>query len=215
MTAGMEATAVVLCGGQTRRFGGEKAHALVDGRRVIDRVVEAVRPLAGRVVLVASAEKTGLAVPDDVVVVPDAYPGSGPLGGICTGLQQVPSDLAVVVGCDLPFLSEGLLRFLLDRAEGFDAVVPRLADGRWQTLHAVYARTCLGEMERQLAAGRLSVWRVLERLHVGRVGAEECRAIDPDLLSFFNLNTPEDLARANRIAAGEGEVRPGAVPGRP
>jgi molybdopterin-guanine dinucleotide biosynthesis protein A len=201
MTTGVQAAAIVLCGGKTSRFGGEKAHAVVGGRAVIDRVVGVVGQVCGQVVAVTSAGKGDLRLPEGVTVVTDAHPGTGPLGGICTGLRHAASDLALVVGCDLPFLNEGLLRFLLGLAPGFDAVVPRLADGRLQTLHAVYARACLGEMERHLAAGRLPVWRVLHDLHLHEVEEEECRRYDPDLRSFFNLNTPEDLARANRLAA--------------
>jgi len=201
MTGGAEAAAVVLCGGKTSRFGGEKAHALVGGRRVIDRVVGAAGQVCGRVVAVTSAGKGDLRLPEGVLVVADAFPGAGPLGGICTGLRHAATDVAVVVGCDLPFLSARLLRFLLGLVPGFGAVVPRLADGRAQPLHAVYRRSCLAEMERHLSAGRLSIWRVLEELSTRYVGEQECRALDPDLLSFFNLNTPDDLAQANRLAA--------------
>ena len=209
MTSSTEATAIVLCGGKTSRFGGEKAHALVGGRRVIDRVLEVAGRVCGRVVAVTSAGKGDLRLPEGVLVVADAFPGTGPLGGICTGLRHAATDLAVVVGCDLPFLNEGLLRFLLGRADGFDAVVPRLADGRAQPLHAVYRRTCLGEMERHLGAGRLSVWRVPAEVRTRYVEEAECRALDPDLLSFFNLNTPDDLAQADRLATGR------ALPGEP
>ena len=203
MTGGTEATAIVLCGGRTSRYGGEKAHALVGGRRVIDRVLGVAGQVCGQVVAVTSAGKGDLLLPEGVLVVADAFPGTGPLGAICTGLRHAAFDLAVVAGCDLPFLNARLLRFLLGRADGFDAVVPRLADGRAQPLHAVYRRACLGEMERQLTAGRLSIWRVLKELTSCYVGEEECRALDNGLLSFFNLNTPDDLARANRLAAGQ------------
>ena len=203
MTTGAEVTAIVLCGGRTSRYGGEKAHALVGGRRVIDRVLGVAGQVCGQVVAVTSAGKGDLLLPEGVLVVADAFPGTGPLGAICTGLRHAAFDLAVVAGCDLPFLNARLLRFLLGRADGFDAVVPRLADGRAQPLHAVYRCACLGEMERQLTAGRLSIWRVLKELTSCYVGEEECRALDNGLLSFFNLNTPDDLARANRLAAGQ------------
>ncbi len=200
MTTGAEVTAIVLCGGRTSRFGGEKAHALVGGRRVIDRVMGVAGQVCGQVVAVTSAGKGELRLPEGALVVADAFPGTGPLGGICTGLRHAASDVAVVAGCDLPFLNAQLLRFLLGRADGFDAVVPRLADGRAQPLHAVYRRACLGAMERYLGAGRLSVWRVLRELPTRYVEEDECRALDPDLLSLFNLNTPEDLEVANRLA---------------
>lgn len=204
MIARMEAAALILCGGRTTRFGGEKAHVGVGGRTVIDRVIDVVAPITDRVVVVTSAGKADLGLPAEDRVITDRYPGTGPLGGICTGLEAMESELAVVVACDLPFLNGGLLRFVLRLADGFEAVVARREDGRAQPLHALYARACRGAMQRELAAGRLSVWRVLEDLHTRYVGPEECRRLDPDLLSFFNLNTPEDLEQNNRVAGSPG-----------
>lgn len=209
MTARMGATALILCGGRTTRFGGDKARACVGGRAVIDRVIEVVAPITDRVVAVTSAGKADLGLPDEVRVITDRYPGTGPLGGICTGLEAMQSELALVVACDLPFLNGGLLRFLLSLADGFEAVVPRREDGRAQPLPAVYARGCRGAMQHRLAAGRLSVWRVLEDLDTRYVEPEDCRRLDPDLLSFFNLNTPGDLAEANRVAASRSSAPAG------
>lgn len=201
MTPTMEPAALVLCGGKTTRFGGDKARAEVGGRPVIDRVIDAVGPIVARVVLVASAASRDLCVPDGVQVVEDRYPGNGPLGGICTGLLACPSDLALVVACDMPFLSRPLLRLLLDRAEGFEAVLPRHGDGYLEPLHAVYARSCLPTMEARLAAGRLALWELVADLRTHYLDEEEYRPLDPEGLSFFNLNSPGDLERADRIAA--------------
>jgi molybdopterin-guanine dinucleotide biosynthesis protein A len=162
MPATAPPTAIVLCGGKSRRFGGEKALALVGGRRVIDRVVGVVAPLSGRVIAVTAAATAGLGLPAGVEVVADEFPGTGPLGGICTGLRHTASDVALVVGGDLPFLVPGLLQLLLDLAEGWDAVAPRRADGYVQPLHTVYARACLPRMEEQLARGERAGWRVLQ-----------------------------------------------------
>ena len=202
-------TAIVLCGGSSRRFGGEKALALVGGRRVIDRVIGVVAPLTGRVIVVTTAGIAGLGLPAGVEVVADGFPGTGPLGGICTGLRHTASGLALVVGGDLPFLAPGLLRFLLDLAGGHDAVAPRRADGYVQPLHAVYARACSPRLEEQLNGGERAVWRVLAGLRTRYVEPGECLPLDPDGISLFNLNTPEDLERANRIAAGVDARPPG------
>lgn len=201
--AGTGAAALVLCGGKTTRFGGDKAQARVGGRRVIDRVLDAVGPLCGRVIAVTSPGRPDLRLPPGVEVVTDASPGGGPLGGIATGLLACSSPRALVVGCDLPFLNRDLLRRLLARAgEGGDAVVPRHADGYLEPLHAVYARTCLPAMEARLAAGRLALWEVLADLDTRYVEEAQWRPLDPAGLSFFNLNAPGDLERAERLADG-------------
>lgn len=201
MTAAMGPTGLVLCGGKTTRFGGDKARARVGGRPVIDRVIDAVGPIVARVIVVASAASRDLCVPEGVEVVADRYPGSGPLGGMCTGLLACQSDPALVVACDMPFLSQPLLRLLLDRVEGFDAVLPRHGDGHLEPLHAVYARSCLPTMEAHLAAGRLALWEVVADLRTHYLDEAEYRPLDPEGLSFFNLNSPGDLERADRIAA--------------
>lgn len=193
--------AIVLCGGGASRFGGEKALAEVGGRAVIHRVIRAVGPLVGRVVAVTAAETPDLRLPAEIAVVADRYPGTGPLGGICTGLLQVPAAPALVVGCDMPFLNADLLRLLLDLADGFDAVVPRLGSGHLEPLHAVYSPACLPKLEGHLAGGRLALWRVLRELHTRCVEEEEYGRLDPEGLSFFNLNSSPDVERADRIAA--------------
>lgn len=201
MTIPEEPAAIILCGGKTTRFGGDKARALVGGRPVIERVLEAIGPLTSRVIVVTSAEQPDLRLPGEVEPVADAYPGRGPLGGIATGLAYTRADLALVVGCDMPFLNGALLHFLLGLAGGFDAVVPRQGNGRPEPLHAVYAHRCLPRMEAQLAAGRLAVWKVLADLNTRYVEEAEYGPLDPAGLSFFNLNSPADLPRASRIAA--------------
>jgi molybdopterin-guanine dinucleotide biosynthesis protein A len=208
MTVEVEATAIVLCGGKTTRFGGDKALASVGGRPVIDRVIDAVGPLCSRVIVVTSQDRPDLQLPPGVRVVADTHPGHGPLGGICTGLRHTPTDLALVVGCDMPFLNPGVLRLMLDRLTWFDAVVPRHGDGYLEPLHAVYTRGCLPPMEAHLASGRLALWDVLQELHARYLEEAECRPLDPELLSFFNLNSPADLKRAERIAAEVAQQTP-------
>jgi molybdopterin-guanine dinucleotide biosynthesis protein A len=195
------ATAVVLVGGRSRRFGGDKAAAMVGGRPVIARVLDTVRAVCRRVIVVSSAEGLpGLRLPADVEVVADEYPGTGPLGGICTGLRRAACDRALVVGADMPFLNRALLG-LMAQLEGYDAVVPRRSDGHLQPLHAVYAPACLPAMEARLARGELAVWPVLREVRTRYLHEAEYTPLDPEGLSFFNLNTPADLERARRLAA--------------
>lgn len=191
---------IILCGGRTRRFGGEKALVRVGGRAVVERVADALAPFCAEVLVVASPRRE-MAVPAGARVVEDVHPGAGPLGGIATGLRAMAADLALVVGCDMPFLVEGLLRLLVEQAAGFDAVVPRRADGYLEPLHALYRRACLPAVEEALARGVPAPWRVFGSVATRYVEEEECRVLDPEGLSFFNLNSPDDLARAEAIAA--------------
>jgi len=197
----MNASAIILCGGKERRFGGRnKFLATVGGRTVIDRVIETLRPLTNRIILVTSPEKD-IILEHDVRIVRDAYPGTGPLGGVYTGLVAADSEYAIVVGCDMPFLNPVLLTYMLDIAPGYDIVVPRLGGRMVEPLHAVYARTCIPKMKARLEKGILAITPLFAELRVRYLEKEEYLPPDPQMLSFFNINYPDDLERANRIAA--------------
>ena len=197
----MKPVSIILCGGKERRFGRSKATAVVGGVTVLQRVIGVLGPLSRQVIVVTSPEKADIAVGNGVVLVTDAYPGRGPLGGIYTGLARVESDLAIVVACDMPFLNPALLSRMVELTKGYDAVVPRLAGTMVEPLHAVYAQTCLAPMKARLEAGQLSIAPLLRELRVRYLEKEEYLPLDPRMLSFFNINYPEDLDRANRIAA--------------
>lgn len=168
---------------------------------MIERIIRVLKPLSSQIIAVTSAEKTDIPTASRVEIVTDVYPGRGPLGGIYTGLLHAQSDLALVVGCDMPFLNAKLISLMLDLADGFDVVAPRLGNGYIEPLHTVYAKTCLIKMRSRIESGQLSIWSVLRELHTRYMETEEYLPLDPRMLSFFNINTLKDLERANQIAA--------------
>jgi len=194
-------TAIVLCGGKERRFGRSKAQALVGDRTVMDRILSVLELVSGEIIAVTAPDKPDVPVGGRAKIVTDLFPGGGPLGGIYSGLLHAASPLAVVVACDMPFLSGALLIRMLGMADGFDAVVPRVGRTMVEPLHAVYAKSCLAEMGERLNSGHLSIALFLERIHVRYMSKEEYLPLDPRMLSFFNINYPEDFERANRIAS--------------
>jgi molybdopterin-guanine dinucleotide biosynthesis protein A len=182
--------------------GFPKALLSLGGRRIIDRVVEVLRAVTREVLVVTNTPDlyAGLGLP----MVPDVFPEGGALGGIYAGLRAAPGEAAFTVACDMPFLSPAVARLVVDRAGEADVVIPRVA-GQWETLHACYARSCLGPMERRLRAGQLKITGFFEEVRVLAIAeAEVARLALPELV-FMNVNTPEDLARARRLAAERGE----------
>ena len=131
----------------------------------------------------------------------DRFAGAGALGGIYTGLEAAGSDWALVVACDLPFISPPLLRYLAGqrRRDGVDAVVPVIGD-RPEPTHALYSRRCLPAIRARLNAGQLKAAGFLDDVAVRYLNETELRRYDPQLLSFFNINCPRDLARARALA---------------
>lgn len=197
----MNVSALVLAGGKSRRMGTDKRRLrLRSGRGLLEETIDVVAALADEVVVVLgddAASFTDLARPG-VRLLDDEQPGSGPLGGIVTGLAAVHYDPVVVVAGDLPRLNPALLQGLLALAAGNDLVVPRREDGTLEMLQAVYRRNCLPVARAMLATGRLRLSGLADELvgagHPVRFVAEDAlRALDPGLASFFNLNTPDDL----------------------
>ena len=121
------------------------------------------------------------------------------MGGIFSGLSAASSKWGLVVACDMPFLNLELMRQMLDRRQGFDAVVPVL-DGRPEPTHALYSKACLSHMEALLVAGDLKISLFYDKVKVAYVPESEIALVDPDYLSFFNVNTAQDVERAKGLA---------------
>jgi len=177
-------------------LGRSKALETIGGKSLIERVVERLRPLTNRIVVVTSREQSDLAVTGGMEILADLYPGKGPLGGIYTGLLASRSSHSIVVACDMPFLNTELLRYMIGLSGDFEAVVPRLAEGMVEPLHAIYSRSCLRSMETQLERNQLGVNSFLDTVRVRYVERVECQRLDSQLLSFFNINYQSDLDRA-------------------
>ena len=199
---GSPVTGIILAGGRSRRLGRDKAVEPFGGQPLIRRVIERVAPLADEIVVVVADTARGQALPLDVEhrVAVDIYPDGGSLGGIFSGLSTANTDWGLVVACDMPFLNVPLLEYMLGQRNGCDAVVPQ--PGAFpEPTHALYSRACLPHIEARLRANDLKISGFFEEVRVRYVDEEEIRQFDPELLSFFNVNSPEDLARAHALAA--------------
>lgn len=190
----------ILAGGASSRFGSPKALAAVDGVRIIHRVRRALVEAVDEIVLIANEPElfTDLHLP----TVGDRAPGMGPLAGVDSALRRAMAcgaDGALCVSCDLPFASTGLLREIVARADAERAVVPESEHGI-EPLCAWYPVSALAEAERLLGADDRSMRALLAAIDTERVPVDTVRRFgDPDIL-FFNVNTRDDLERAERIA---------------
>ncbi len=201
-------TSIVLAGGKSTRLGREKALATIDGESLIERVMERVTPLSTEVLLVMRPEQLTLPLPTqpEVKTVTDLYPGKGSLGGIYTGLYYSSSFHNLAVACDMPFLNVALLRHLIELSSDFDVVIP-LVEGNTEPLHAVYSKSCLAPIEALLRQDKLRIVDFFPSVRVRYMDESEVDRFDPQHLSFFNINTEEDLARARIIAEKEAQQR--------
>jgi molybdopterin-guanine dinucleotide biosynthesis protein A len=197
-------SAIVLAGGQSRRMGRDKALIDYQGRPIIAHVVDTLRALSDDIAVVSN--QSDLYGSFGARSVPDYEPPCGPLGGIAVGLQAALHPLAVVVACDMPFLNVTLLRWLIDLAEGYDAVVPQTGD-EFEPLHAVYRRECYSPIVRRIERSERRVISFFADVRLRPVPEPEWRVLDPAGRSLVNLNTPDDLGMLSSPAGnGSGGI---------
>ena len=178
--------------------GRPKALLKLVGRRIIERVVDAVKPAVDDLLIVTNTPElyTFLGLP----MVPDIYLDHGSLGGIYSGLLAAPGDAAFTVACDMPFLHADVARLVVERAGSGDVVIPRVG-AQLETLHAAYRKSCLGAIEARLVAGRLKIVGFFDEVRVVEIAESEVARYRDPAIVFMNVNTPEELARAREIAA--------------
>ncbi|TET58114.1 MAG: molybdenum cofactor guanylyltransferase [Dehalococcoidia bacterium] len=193
-------TSIILAGGKSSRLGRSKALQAIKGKSLIQWVVDRVAILSMEIII---ATARGEAIPCSSAVrmktVTDIYPGKGPLVGIYSGLRASTSPRAIVVGCDMPFLSVGLLDYMSRISSPFDVVVPRIED-KVEPLCAVYSRGCLAPIQGLLEQNELRINELFTMVRVRYIGEDEINRFDPEHLSFFNVNGKVDLDRARSLA---------------
>jgi molybdenum cofactor guanylyltransferase len=188
-------TAAILAGGRARRLGGlDKSRLTIGGLTILQRQLDLLQGVADRVMVVANdpARFEGLGVP----VVPDVVSGAGSLGGIYTAVTAATGPV-LVLASDMPFLTAPFLSRVFERGLDVDVALPRGPDG-YHPLCASYAPACADPIRRRLEAGALKVLDLLTDVRVRELAPDELAAFDPDGLLLLNINTPDDLARAER-----------------
>jgi molybdopterin-guanine dinucleotide biosynthesis protein A len=200
---GPNASIVVLAGGQSRRLGQNKAFLVLDGQPLVARTVDRLAALSDDFLVVTSEPNRFEHLELSVRLVPDERPGEGALMGIYSGLRAARHAHALVVACDMPFLSLPLLRYMLDLANDYDVVIPRVA-GLLEPLHAIYGQACLPAMRRLLDQGQRRIIAFFDQVRVRYVEEDEVARSDPRRLSFINVNTPEDWERVQRLVIEPG-----------
>jgi len=218
-------TAAVLAGGRSRRMGLDKALLRIGGRTLVARVAEAVGAVCAHVLVVTNRPDAlaDAGLPADVSVVGDEVPHLGPLGGLVAALTHAQDPWILAVAADMPWIQPEVIRLLWERRADADAVVP-VGDNGPEPLLALYSRRCLPTAQRLLDEGHRRPADLLDAVQIVEVPLDDLRAADPDLRSFENVNTPEELAeaqhanaasagRAVRITAiGEDRRHPGGLP---
>ena len=188
----MKITGIILAGGKHLRMGKNKAFLEINGERIIDRAKKLFVDLFDEVFLVTNSPLEYIDL--NLRMVSDLFPGGGALGGIYSGLFHASHSHVFVAACDMPFLNRALITHLAALSPGYDLVIPKTPDG-WEPLHAIYSQKCLPFMEDLLRKKNLKILDLFSKVKKREVTTEEILPFDPQLASFFNINSPEDLDR--------------------
>lgn len=189
---------VILAGGQNTRFSGKnKAFQRINGNRIIDPLYRLFKDMFEEVILVTNDPNQYLEF--DCKIVTDIFQTRSSLTGLHTGLFYTSLPNAFFSACDTPFLKRELVDTLLREIDpDTDIVIPETALGL-EPLCAVYSKRCLEPIERRLARQQFKIQAFFKKLRIKKISEKVLREKDPDLVSFFNVNSPADVVKAQKI----------------
>jgi len=204
-----KANAIILAGGRNTRIARNKAFIQLAGKTVLENTINILQKIFPQIIIVTNRKEAYLRFKAFVAV--DLIKESGPLGGIFSGLCYSTSYYSFVIGSDMPFPQIGLIQLLFEKCTNQDVVIPE-TNGEVEPLFAVYSKNCLPVIFfavysknclpvifDHLQKHDLRIRHILGELRVERVGEEEIDTVDPERLSFFNINTSEDLKKAQTL----------------
>jgi len=175
---------IILAGGKSSRMGQDKGLMQLNGKAMIQHVIDVSKKISDNILISANSnDYSWFGIP----VFKDRYPDNGPLGGIYTGLKNSAFDYNLVLSCDIPFLHEGVLEFLLDCCTGYDCTIAK-SEGKIHPLVGVYRKTCLPVLKKNVEAKKLKVSDIFTELKTRELEMDDFL---PE--NFRNINRPEDL----------------------
>ena len=199
MNNSQRVTGIILAGGKSSRLGRDKAWEDVGGQRIIDRVIGALQSSCDEVLIIGDRpeRENELSLPKCIQYRSDELKGRGSIGGLYTGLTASDTLWSLVVACDMPFISRELIRFMLSiiSKNRCDAIVP-VINGRYQPTHALYNSTCIPFIEKNISSGNFRMDSYFDEIYLEEIGEDVINSIKGAELSFFNVNTEDDLFTA-------------------
>ncbi len=192
--------ALILAGGKGSRLGyREKALIEIDGRPLIDLVIESLEKVVDNIIISVRDEEQGKLLGshfDRYKFTYDTYQNIGPLAGVLSGLAACKDEYCFIAACDMPFINTNVVMMLFQESYGYDAAMPRWNEGYLEPLHAVYmCEPMIRETEKAIQKGETIILAPVNKLNVNYIGVDDIKKIDPDLRTFMNVNTPADIQK--------------------
>jgi len=183
-------TGIILSGGKSARMGRDKAFIEIDGIPIIQRIYNILEKLFNEIIIVTNQKESYESF--KAKIVSDLIVNHGALGGLYTGLFFASNSYSFCVACDMPFLKESMIQYLIKQADGFDAIVPRTDDGL-QPLHAIYSKSCIPPIKKLIDMGKYKILDFYPLVRIKIIEEPEFINLDRTKESFININTPEDI----------------------
>jgi molybdopterin-guanine dinucleotide biosynthesis protein A len=201
----LQKSAVILAGGFSKRFGRNKGLVVLAGKPLILHVIDRVSKVVDEVLVVVSSEeqknKFEAILEEKANLVIDKGDSQSPLVGAITGFESANAEYSLLLPCDNPLVSTQIVQFLLDMCINKSAAIPRWPSGYIEPLQAVYrTESALTAAKTALKQGKMNMRSMIDNLRgVRYVSTMVLEQLEPDLLTFFNVNTPQDLKKAESI----------------
>ncbi|MBN1455401.1 MAG: molybdenum cofactor guanylyltransferase [Methanomicrobia archaeon] len=208
----MQRTVVILAGGKGQRFNSrDKCFIVLNRKTLLQHVVDNLAEVADEIIIAARDEQQGRQIrqqiPNTVTVVFDSISGFGPLAGVLSGLERASTSYSLVIGCDMPFVNRRVVDLLFTEAErgNYSAVVPTWENGMVEPLHAVYKKEpTLAAVRNSIKNGNERMFNVLLQLkNVHYLPVARIQALAPELMTFRNINTPDELQLCAALSDSE------------
>lgn len=199
----MSFSALILAGGMGSRLGyREKALIDINGRPLIELIIERLKIVVDSIIISvrdrAQGELLGATLSRGYTFAYDDHRNVGPISGILSGLSECEDEYCFISACDMPFINDDVVRLLFEKSENYDASIPRWDDGFLEPLHAVYrCSPMVHETKKAIERGEKIILAPVFKMNVNYVAVNEIRTLDPDLRTFININTCEDIQKTS------------------
>ena len=195
-----EMSAVILAGGRSSRMGENKLFLPLGNKPVIGHLIDTLNRVFSECIVVTDDPASYYSYPVRVTEDLIKCPQKNSLTGIHAGLTFARHQYCMVVAGDMPFIRESVLTYLCKLSDGYDVTIIREGE-HFQPLCAIYHKNCLPHMEKLLFAKRYKILDFFPDVRIRYVDARELLSLDPELISFFNVNTPQDYEKALALMA--------------
>ncbi|BAL81317.1 molybdenum cofactor guanylyltransferase [Caldisericum exile] len=195
----MNTKPVILVGGKSRRFGSDKFFLTINGNLIFERTYRILKDVFQKEPVFVGRQ----APIKNYEFIEDLIPNLGPIGGLYTAFNYFNTDFVFLTACDMPFINREVLKFMMENLDrNTYACVPKLENGYIEPLFAFYSKKLLPKIERNIEVNNLKLRSLLDE-NVQYVYSDEIKSIDPELLTFLNINTKNDFDKICKILENE------------